>query len=85
MQHFNFVNSTHSDEVDARDLLMTILEPLLGERFKYNELCGGVNMYLQTKRWRELQEKGEVGEDAARFLAFVTKGWKKAQGAQRAV
>jgi hypothetical protein len=59
---------------EGRELLMTILEPLLGRDVDYGTFVNGVNNYCQSQWFKEnITDK----ENIRRFLDEVTKGWKK--------
>src|ERR1700737_1551962 len=60
---------------DGRELLMAILEPLVGDGVGYQAFLVGVNHYIHSRRYR--QGEGPKGENAIKFLEEVTKGWKK--------
>jgi hypothetical protein len=71
LQHF----SLEKDAPYGRELLMAILEPVLGTEIDFRTFVTGVNVYVHSRRWME----GGVsrGENVVRFLAEVTKDWKK--------
>jgi hypothetical protein len=54
---------------------MTILEPLLGEKIPYSSFMSGVNVYCQSKRFKE--GKTVIKENAQRFLDEAIRGKNK--------
>ena len=77
LPHFN-LDKRSSIGREGRDLLMTILEPLLGEKIAYSSFLCGVNTYCQSRRFKE--GKSEIKENAQRFLDEVRGGWNKGGG-----
>lgn len=75
MIHFELDKSPKTRE--NRELLMTILEPLLGEGIDYSAFMTGVNNYSQSAWYREA---GLSRENTRRFLENVMKGWRKRPG-----
>lgn len=63
---------------EGRELLMTILEPLLGMAVPYSSFLTGVNNYCQSRRLKE--SLPEMNENVQRFLEEARKGWKKGSG-----
>jgi hypothetical protein len=60
---------------DGRELLMNILEPLLGAGVDFAAYLGGVNHYTHSRLYFE--GRYPQGENTLRFLDEATKGWKK--------
>jgi hypothetical protein len=57
---------------------MTILEPLLGLSLPYSSLLAGLNLYCQSRRFKE--RIPELTENVQRFLDDTRKGWRKVGG-----
>jgi len=60
---------------DGRDLLMNILEPLLGAGVDFAAYMSGVNHYTSSRMYFE--GRYPRGENTLRFLNEATKHWKK--------
>jgi len=74
LAHFTIEKNTECGR-DGRELLMTILEPLLGGGLDFRALMGGINSYKQSRRYAE--RRYEEGDKVQQFLNKVTKDWKK--------
>lgn len=71
--HFTLDKSS-TEGKEGRELLMKLLEPLLGSDADYASFMHGVNIYCQSRRFKEnMPDK----ENMRRFLDEVRKGWKK--------
>lgn len=61
---------------EGRELLMKLLEPLLGREVDYSTFMMGVNIYCQSRRFKENMPDTA---NTRRFLEEVRKGWKKSK------
>jgi hypothetical protein len=70
-EYFNVLNKSDVGQ-EARELLMEILEPLLGIGIEYHMFLMAINDYQQSQRYK----KGEIGqrENIQRFLEVVKEG-----------
>jgi hypothetical protein len=71
VEYFNVLNPSDVGQ-EARELLMEILEPLLGTGVEYHVFLMAVNEYQQCQRYKD----GEIGqrENIQRFLEVVKRG-----------
>ena len=73
LARFSIANNT-SEGKEGQDLLMTVLEPLLGGKVGFGQFMSALNTYRHSRRFKE----GEgLCKDSQRFMEEVTKDWKK--------
>ena len=73
IQHFN-IDKSSPQGLEGRQLLLIILEPLLGTGLDYGALTMGVNNFCQSRQYKE--DEGRMSENVRRFLDVVTGEWK---------
>jgi hypothetical protein len=72
--HFS-IDKTSDVGLENRELLMTILEPLLGKEMKYSIFLTGVNQYISGRRYQD--RLPELKDNGKRFLDEVQMEWKQ--------
>jgi hypothetical protein len=73
LEHFT-LNNTTPQGLDSQDLLMELLEPLLGKKFAYRDFHLSVNNYMQRQAYRT--GRAELTENIKRYVKVASEKWK---------
>jgi hypothetical protein len=75
LQHFSLDDNKTPEGIEAQDLLMELLVPLLGRKIQYSSFLGALNVYLQTKVYRSGEAK--LTENMRRYIEAASLKWKR--------